>query len=141
VGVTLLGGTDVDERELDRIVFEAGHDYNFRLAALVRQYREHRTMLRRYLAAQVTAAQAGTDQVPAAIQALLEAYKDAWELLGEPAPKTGPFAGVSLSNGYEHEGRLWDKSEPTAPWRGPDRRRSERRSQIRARPAWRASLG
>ena len=88
VGVTFLGGTYVDERELDRFAFEAGHYYDFRVAALVRQLREHRTMLRRYVTAHSAAAQAGTGQLPAANQALLEAYNDARALLGEPAPKT-----------------------------------------------------
>jgi hypothetical protein len=78
----------VDERELNRLAFEAGHDYDFRLAAVVRQLCEHRTMLRRYLTAHAMAAQAGTDQLAESAQALLEAYNDAWELLGEPAPQT-----------------------------------------------------
>ena len=86
--VTFLGGTYVDERELDRFAFEAGHYYDFRVAALVRQLREHRTMLRRYVTAHSAAAQAGTGQIAAATQALLEAYNDARALLGEPAPKT-----------------------------------------------------
>jgi hypothetical protein len=88
VGVTLLGGAYVDEKELDRFAFEAGHYYDFRSAALVRQLREHRTMLRRYVTAHAAAAQAGTRQLPAATQALLEAYNDARALLGEPSPKT-----------------------------------------------------
>ena len=67
--------------------FEAGHNYDFRSAALVRQLREHRTMLRRYVTAHAAAAQAGT-RLPAATQALLEAYYDARALLGEPSPKT-----------------------------------------------------
>ncbi len=87
VGVTFLGRAYVDERELDRFAFEAGHDYDFRLSALVRQLREHRAMLRRYVTAHAVAAQAGT-LLPAATQALLEAYNDARALLGEPAPKT-----------------------------------------------------
>ena len=78
----------MDERELDRLAFEAGHDYDFRSAAFVRQLREHRTMLRRYLTAHAMAAQAGIGQLPAASRALLEAYNDAWALLGEPALKT-----------------------------------------------------
>jgi hypothetical protein len=82
-----LSGADVDERELDRLAFEAGHNYDFRLAALVRQLREHRTMLRRYVTAHAAAAQAGT-RLPAAAQALREAYNDARALLGEPSPKT-----------------------------------------------------
>ena len=77
----------MDERELDRFAFEAGHNYDFRLAALVRQLREHRTMLRRYVTAHAAAAQAGTRQLSAATQALLEAYNDARALLGEPSPK------------------------------------------------------
>jgi hypothetical protein len=77
----------VDERELDRFAFEAGHNYDFRLAALVRQLREHRTMLRRYVTAHAAAAKAGTS-LPAASQALVEAYNDARALLGEPSPKT-----------------------------------------------------
>ena len=88
MGVTLLGGAYVDEKELDRFAFEAGHYYDFRLAALVRKLREHRTMLRRYVTAHAAAAQAGTRQLPAATQALLEAYNDARALLGEPSPKT-----------------------------------------------------
>jgi hypothetical protein len=88
VGVTFFCGAYVDERELDRFAFEAGHDYAFRLAALARQLREHRTMLRRYVTAHAAAAQAGTGQLPAATQALLEAYNDARALLGEPSPKT-----------------------------------------------------
>ncbi len=78
----------MDERQLDRFAFQAGHDYDFRLAALVRQLREHRTMLRRYVMAHAAAAQAGIRQLPAATQALLEAYNDARALLGESAPKT-----------------------------------------------------
>jgi len=85
---SLFGGAYVDERELNRFAFEAGHDYDFRLAALVRHLREHRTMLRRYVTAHAAAAQAGTGQLPAATQALLEAYNDARALLGEPSPKT-----------------------------------------------------
>ena len=87
-GDVFLGGAYVDERELDRFAFEAGHYYDFRVAALVRQLREHRTMLRRYVMAHSAVAQAGTGQLPAATQALLEAYNDARALLGEPAPKT-----------------------------------------------------
>jgi hypothetical protein len=87
-GVTFLGEAYVDERELDRFAFEAGHYYDFRLAALVRQLREHRTMLRRYVTAHAAAAQAGTRQLPAATQALLDAYNDARALLSEPSPKT-----------------------------------------------------
>jgi hypothetical protein len=83
-----LGRTYVDERELDRFAFEAGHYYDFRVAALVRQLREHRTMLRRYVTAHAAAAQAGTGQFAAATQTLLEVYNDALALLGEPAPKT-----------------------------------------------------
>lgn len=86
----------MDERELDRFAFEAGHHYDFRLAALVRQLREHRTMLRRYVTAHAAAAQAGT-RLPAATQALLEAYCDARALLGEPYPKT--LAKSSQSGG------------------------------------------
>jgi uncharacterized protein YmfQ (DUF2313 family) len=77
----------MDERELDRFAFEAGHYYDFRSAALVRQLREHRTMLRRYVTAHAAAAQAGT-RLSAATQALLEVYNDARALLGEPSPKT-----------------------------------------------------
>ncbi len=93
-----MGGAHVDERELDRFAFEAGHDYDFRLAALVRQLREHRTMLRRYVMAHTAAAQAGIRQLPAATQALLDAYNDARALLSEPSPKTvaeSPKSGVS----------------------------------------------
>jgi hypothetical protein len=78
----------VDERELDRFAFEAGHYYDFRVAALVRQLREHRTMLRRYVTAHSAVAQAGTGQLPAATQALLEAYNDARALLGETPTET-----------------------------------------------------
>lgn len=77
----------MDERELDRFV-EAGHDYDFRLAALARQLRAHRTMLRRYVTAHAAAVQGGARQLQAATQALLEVYNDALTLLGEPAPKT-----------------------------------------------------
>ena len=77
----------MDERELDRFAFEAGHYYDFRMAALVRQLREHRTVLRRYVKAHAAAAQAGT-RLPEATQALVEAYNDARALLGEPSPKT-----------------------------------------------------
>lgn len=87
VGGRLLVGPNVDESELDRLAFEAGHDYDFRLAALARQLREHRTILRRYVTAQA-AAQGGTCQPQAATQAMSEAYTDARALLGEPAPKT-----------------------------------------------------
>jgi hypothetical protein len=87
-GGSLFGEAYVDERELDRFAFDAGHDYDFRLAALVRQLREHRAMLRRCVTAHAAAAQAGTRQLPAATQALLEAYNDARALRGEPAPKT-----------------------------------------------------
>ena len=99
VGVTFLGGTYVDEREHDRFAFEAGHSYDFRVGALVRQLREHRTMLRRYVTAHAAAAQAGT-RLPAATQALLEAYNDARVLLGEPSPKTlaeSRQSGVAVS--------------------------------------------
>ena len=78
----------MDERELDRFAFEAGHHYDFRVAALVRQLREHRTMLRRYVTAHAAASQAGTRQLPAATQDLLEVHNDARALLGEPRPKT-----------------------------------------------------
>ncbi len=87
MGSLFWGGAYMDERELDRFAFEAGHYYDFRLAALVRQLREHRTMLRRYVTAHAAAAQAGT-RLPAATQALFEAYNDARALLGEPAPRT-----------------------------------------------------
>ena len=82
-----MGGAHMDERELDRFAFEAVHYYDFRLAALVRQLREHRTILRRYVTAHAAAAQAGS-RLPAVTQALLEAYNDARALLGEPSPKT-----------------------------------------------------
>ena len=98
-GVTFLGGAYVDERELDRFAFEAGHYYDFRLAALVRQLREHRTILRRYVTAHAAVARAGT-RLPAANQALLEAYNDALALLGEPSPKTSAVSsqsGVAVS--------------------------------------------
>ena len=78
----------MDERELDRFAFEAGRDYDFRVAGLVRQLREHRTMLKRCATAHAAVAQAGTRQLRAATQALLEAYNDARALLGEPSPKT-----------------------------------------------------
>ena len=100
VGVTYLGEAHVDERELDRFEIEAGHDCDFRLAALVRQLREHRTMLRRYVMAHAAAAQAGIRQLPAATQALLEAYNDARALLNEPSPKTvaeSSKSGVTVS--------------------------------------------
>ena len=98
-GVTFMGGAYVDERELDRFAFEAGRYYDFRLATLVRQLREHRAMLRRFLTAYAAAAQAGS-RLPAAIQALPEVYNDARALLGEPAPKTvaeSSKTGVTLS--------------------------------------------
>jgi hypothetical protein len=87
VGITFWGGAYVDEKELDRFAFEAGRYYDFRLAALVRQLREHRATLRRFVMAHAAATQAGSC-LPAATQALLEAYNDARALLGEPAPKT-----------------------------------------------------
>jgi transposase-like protein len=99
----------VDERELDRLAFEAGRSYDFRTDALVRHLRGHRSMLRRYLTAHLNATQARTDQLPAATHALLEAYNDAWELLGEPAPKTmaeSPDSSVTLS-------RLDPNNEPS----------------------------
>ena len=95
-----MGGPTVDERELDRLAFQAGRDYDFRSAALVWQLREHRTILRRCLAAHAVAVQAGTSQLPAATQSLLEAYGDARALLGEPAPKTvaeSYIGGVTVS--------------------------------------------
>ena len=97
LGVTLLGGTNVDERELDRLTFEAGHHYDFRLAALVRQLREHRATLRRYVTAHAAAAQAGT-RLPAASQALLEAYNDARALLGEPSSQSGATVSRLAAN-------------------------------------------
>jgi len=87
-GSLYRAGAYVDERELDRFAFEAGRDYDFRVAGLVRQLREHRTILRRYVTAHAAVAQAGTGQLRAATQALREAYNDAWALLGEPSPKT-----------------------------------------------------
>jgi hypothetical protein len=90
----------VDEKELDRFAFEAGHDYDFRLGALVRQLREHRTMLRRYVTAHAATAQAEIRQLPAATHALLEVYNDARALLGEPSPKTvaeSPKSWVTVS--------------------------------------------
>lgn len=94
VGIHFFGWAYVDERELDRFAFEAGHSYDFRLAALVRQLREHRTMLRRYVTAHAAAAQEGT-RLPAVTQALLEAYNDARALLGEPSQKTLAESGQS----------------------------------------------
>ena len=88
--VTYLGGKAVDERELDRLAFEAGRCYDYRTAALVRHLRGHRSMLRRYLTTHLDAIQARTDQLPAATHALVGAYNDAWELLGEPAPNPMP---------------------------------------------------
>ncbi len=108
VRVAYLGGKAVDERELDRLAFEAGRSYDFRTAALVRHLRGHRSMLRRYLTTHISATQARTDQFPAATHALLEAYNDAWELLGEPAPKTmadSPDSSVT-------ESRLDHTNEP-----------------------------
>jgi hypothetical protein len=72
----------LDERELDLLALEAGRSYDFRSAALVRDLRGHRSMLKRYVTAHLNAAQARTDQLPAATHALLEAYNDAWKLLG-----------------------------------------------------------
>jgi hypothetical protein len=72
----------LDERELDLLALEAGRSYDFRSAALVRELRGHRSMLRRYVTAHLNATQARTDQLPAATHALLEAYNDTWELLG-----------------------------------------------------------
>jgi hypothetical protein len=72
----------LDERQLDLLALEAGRSYDFRSAALVRELRDHRSMLRRYVTAHLNATQARTDQLPAATHALLEAYNDAWELLG-----------------------------------------------------------
>jgi hypothetical protein len=113
----------VDERELDRLAFEAVHDYDFRLAALVRQLREHRTMLRRYLTAQALAAQTGPGELPAATQVLLEAYNDAWTLLGEPAAKIVP--GVLQK-------RVTARSSPLQSWTssGGSTSSCERRSTV-----------
>ena len=72
----------MDERELDLLALEAVRSYDFRTAALVRELRGHRSMLRRYVTAHLNATQATTDQLPAATHALVEAYNDAWELLG-----------------------------------------------------------
>jgi hypothetical protein len=105
----------VDERELDRFAIEAGHDYDFRLAALVRQLREHRTMLRRYVMAHAAAAQAGIRQLPAANQALLEAYNDARALLSEPSPKTvaeSSNSGVTVSRLAAHDAASLVSSRP-----------------------------
>ena len=88
VRVAYLGAKAMNERELDRLAFEAGRSYDFRLDALVQDLRCHRSMLRRYATAHLNATRARTDQLSAATQALLDAYNDAWELLGEPAPKT-----------------------------------------------------
>jgi hypothetical protein len=101
----------LDERELDRLAFEAGRSYDFRSAALVRDLRGHRSMLRRYVTAHLNAIQARTDQLPAATHALLEAYNDAWEVLGNRmAPRS---------------------CETLVP--GTDRRVGERRSTIERR--------
>ena len=102
----------MDERELDRLAFEAGRSYDFRLAALVRDLRGHRSMLRRYVTAHRDATQARTDQLPAATHALLEAYNDAWELLGD---------------------RIAPRPSETLVHRGSDRRAGERRSTIERR--------
>ena len=77
----------MDERDLDRLAFEAARSYDFRLAMLVRHIRSHRSLLRRYVTAHLDATQATTDQLPAATHALREAFNEAWDLLGEPAPK------------------------------------------------------
>ena len=99
----------MNERELDRLAFEAGRSYDFRLDALVQDLRSHRSMLRRYLTAQLNATRARTDQLSAATQALLDAYNDAWELLGEPAPKTvAESAGNSVTGS-----QLKPKNEPS----------------------------
>jgi hypothetical protein len=109
----------LEERELDRLAFEAGRSYDFRLAALVRDLRGHRSMLRRYVTAHLNATQARTDQLPAATHALREAYNDAWELLGNLiAPR--PF-------------------ETLVP-RGADRRVGERRSTIERGAAVRGAV-
>ena len=112
----MLGGTYVDERELDRLTFEAGHHYDFRLAALVRQLREHRATLRRYVTAHAAAAQAGT-RLPTATQALLEAYNDARALLGEPSPRTvaeSSKSGVTVSRLAANDAAASVKSR--SPW-------------------------
>ena len=109
----LLVGPTVDERKLDRLAFEAGHDYDFRSATFVRQLREHRKMLRHYLTAHAMAAQTGTGELPAATPALLareasvsrgecrcEACNDARALLGDPAPQT---VAESSKSGVEAE--------------------------------------
>jgi len=84
----------LDERELDRLEFEAGRSYDFRSAALVRDLRGHRLMLKRYVTAHLNSTQASTDQLPAATHALLEAYNDAWELLGNRiAPRSSETLG------------------------------------------------
>jgi len=102
----------LDERELDRLALEAGRSYDFRSAALVRDIRVHRSMLRRYVTAHLNATQATTDQLPAATHALLEADNDAWELLDNRiAPRP---------------------SEALVP-RSADRRVGERRSTIERR--------
>lgn len=109
VRVAYLGGKAVDESRLDRLAFEAGRSYDFRMAALVRDLRDHRSMLRRYVTAHLNATQARTDQLPAATHALLDVYKDAWELLGEPAPKTlAEFPDSSVT-----ESRLDPNNEPS----------------------------
>jgi hypothetical protein len=110
--VAYLGGKALEERELDRLTFEAGRSYDFRLAALVRDLRGHRSMLRRYVTAHLNATQARSDQLPAATHALREAYNDAWELLGN---------------------RIAPRACETPVPRGVDRRVGERRSTIERR--------
>src|SRR5450759_4530876 len=82
------------------------------VAALVRDLRGHRSMLRPYVTAHLNATQARSDQLPAATHALREAYNDAWELLGN---------------------RIAPRSCETPVPRGVDRRVCERRSTIERR--------
>lgn len=110
----------MDERELDRLAFEAGRSYDFRLSALVRDLRGHRSMLRRYVTAHLVAAQARTDQLPAATHALLEAYNDAWELLGN---RIAPRPGETLVPGAD---RRVGERRSTIGRRVGERRCSER---------------
>jgi hypothetical protein len=85
-------------------------------------------MLRRYVTAHLNATQARTNQLPAATLALAEAYNDAWELLGEPAPKTG---AESSDSSVTVSRRLDPKSEPSPGFEHPALTDTEPLQQVR----------